>query len=193
MNKLTAAIIITASILGTVTADTNDVAQAKAKLDAARAEYTAACKAAGINPVTRRANRKAATSTAIGKVIDKRATSFFNNRRICVQRDTTTIPGYVIEHWQRNGRPDTKGPAVVTNKLHAVLGKEQSNPLENEVKPLRQMVNAARKSKKKDQKTWDNMIKDIEKARNKFIEQEFIDLANQLLTILDQSTSPEGN
>ncbi len=59
---------------------------------------------------------------------DKQA-AFLANRRICVNRDTTTLPGYVITTWWRNGRPDTKGPAVVTNALKAVVGREQSNPL----------------------------------------------------------------
>ena len=54
--------------------------------------------------------------------------SYFQNRRICVGRDTTTLPGYVITTWHRNGRPDTKGPAVVTNRLQKIVGKEQSNP-----------------------------------------------------------------
>ena len=33
--------------------------------------------------------------------------SFLKNRRICVNRDTTTLPGYVITTWHRNGKPDT--------------------------------------------------------------------------------------
>lgn len=55
---------------------------------------------------------------------------FFNNRRIAVSRDTTTIPGAVITTWYRNGKLDTLAPAVVTNILHAVSGEEQKNPLQ---------------------------------------------------------------
>lgn len=56
--------------------------------------------------------------------------SYFDNRRIAVSRDTTTIPGAVITTWYRNGKPDTKAPAVVTNYLHKIVGAEQKNPLQ---------------------------------------------------------------
>ena len=56
--------------------------------------------------------------------------AYFANRRICVSRDTTTLPGYVITTWHRNGKPDTKAPAVVTNALRQVIGAEQHNPLQ---------------------------------------------------------------
>lgn len=55
---------------------------------------------------------------------------FFENRRIAVSRDTTTLPGYVITTWYRNGKPDTKAPAVVTNRLQKIVGAEQKNPLQ---------------------------------------------------------------
>ena len=55
---------------------------------------------------------------------------FFENRRICVKRDTTTMPGYVITYWNRNGKPDTKGPAVVTNALQKIVGAEQRNAIQ---------------------------------------------------------------
>ena len=56
--------------------------------------------------------------------------SYLQNRRICVSRDTTTLPGYVITSWHRNGKPDTKAPAVVTNALRRIDGAEQRNPLQ---------------------------------------------------------------
>jgi len=65
-----------------------------------------------------------------GAVLTKSQSSFFENRRIAVSRDTTTIPGAVITTWYRNGRPDTKAPAVVTNYLHTITGAEQRNPLQ---------------------------------------------------------------
>lgn len=71
----------------------------------------------------------AATATA-KPVLTKRQAAYFENRRICVERDTTTIPGYVITRWHRNGKPDTKAPAVVTNRLHGVIGAEQKNPIQ---------------------------------------------------------------
>ena len=54
--------------------------------------------------------------------------SYLQNRRICVKRDTTTLPGYVITTWHRNGKLDKNG--VVTNKLQTIVGKEQHNPLQ---------------------------------------------------------------
>ena len=62
--------------------------------------------------------------------LTKEQARFFENRRIAVSRDTTTIPGAVITTWYRNGKPDTKAPAVVTNWLHDVVGAEQHNPLQ---------------------------------------------------------------
>lgn len=63
-------------------------------------------------------------------VFSKSQKAFFENRRICVSRDTTTMPGYVITTWHRNGKPDTLAPAVVTNRLQNIVGAEQSNPLQ---------------------------------------------------------------
>ena len=62
-------------------------------------------------------------------VLSGKQRSFLENRRICVGRDTTTLPGYVITTWHRNGKPDTKGPAVVTNELKKIVGVEQRNPI----------------------------------------------------------------
>ena len=56
--------------------------------------------------------------------------AFFKNRRIAVSRDTATIPGAVITTWYRDGKPDTKGPAVVTNRLQKIVGREQRNPIQ---------------------------------------------------------------
>lgn len=65
-----------------------------------------------------------------GQALSKEQSRFLENRRIAVSRDTTTIPGAVITTWYRNGKPDTKAPAVVTNWLHDVVGAEQRNPLQ---------------------------------------------------------------
>ena len=124
-----------------------------------------------------------AAVTASADVLDKKARAFFNNRRICVKRDTTTKPGYVITHWERNGRPDTKAPAVVTNQLFDVLGKKQENPLENELKPLRKMEKARKKAWKKDKKNLEKLIDNMEKARKKS-SAEMADLYTSMLEIL---------
>lgn len=72
--------------------------------------------------------------------------AFFKNRRIAVSRDTATIPGAVITTWYRDGKPDTKGPAVVTNYLHGVVGVEQRNPVQAKLEELRTAYAAATNS-----------------------------------------------
>ena len=64
------------------------------------------------------------------EVLTKAQRSYFQNRRICVGRDTETLPGYVITTWHRNGKPDTKALAVVTNRLQRIVGAEQKNPIQ---------------------------------------------------------------
>lgn len=78
----------------------------------------------------------AATSNAAA--LTKKQADYFKNRRICVKRDTTTMPGYVITHWHRNGKPDTSGPAVVTNRLQKIVGAEQKNPIQELAERMRQ-------------------------------------------------------
>ena len=110
-------------------ADTNALEQARAAYLAARDAYMEERKAAGI---TNAAPRRAATGTTgtTATILTKSQKRFFENRRICISRDTTTIPGSVITTWYRNGKLDTKGPSVVTNVLRAVQGVAQDNPLE---------------------------------------------------------------
>ena len=71
----------------------------------------------------------AVAAVAAPSALTKSQAAFFENRRIAVARDTTTIPGAVITTWYRNGKPDTKAPAV-TNYLHNIVGAEQKNPLQ---------------------------------------------------------------
>ena len=70
--------------------------------------------------------------------LTKEQKSYFANRRICVKRDTETLPGYVITYWHRNGKPDTKGPAVITNALQKIVGAEQKNPIQELAEQMRQ-------------------------------------------------------
>lgn len=63
-----------------------------------------------------------------GAVLTDAQKSYFKNRRICVGRDTTTLPGYVITTWHRNGKLDKNG--VITNKLQTIVGAEQHNPIQ---------------------------------------------------------------
>lgn len=117
-------------------ADTNDLERARqAYLDARRA-YMEARKAAGLTNSVRRTVKTATTFT-------KKQSQFFKNRRICVGRDTETIPGSVITTWYREGKPDTVGPAVVTNVLHSIQGEIQNNPLQVRIAELLERATSA--------------------------------------------------
>ena len=85
-----------------------------------------------------------AATTASAAVLTKQQADYFKNRRICVRRDTTTMPGYVITHWHRNGKPDTKGPAVVTNRLQKIVGSEQKNHIQDLAERMKQSAEAWR-------------------------------------------------
>ena len=130
--RKTAAIIAAAALA--ITANALTVEEARANLDAARIAYTNALHEAGITNTPRRtararARKAAQTATARNSVLTRRQQSFFENRRICTRRDAETLPGFVISYWERNGKPDTIGPAVVTNAVKQFVGIEQHNPL----------------------------------------------------------------
>lgn len=120
-------------------ADTNDLERLRAEYIAARSAYMAARKAAGL---TNAAPRRVAAGTT-STVFTKSQKRFFENRRVCVSRDTESVPGSVITTWYRNGKPDTKGPAVVTNVLHSIAGAVQSNPLQGRIAELTAQYSAA--------------------------------------------------
>lgn len=119
------------------TADTNELERARLAYLETRRVYMEARKAAGLTNTVRRAASTTAT------VFTKSQKRFFENRRICISRDTTTIPGSVITTWYRNGRPDTKAPAVVTNVLRAVQGAAQNNPLQGRIAELIERATSA--------------------------------------------------
>ena len=81
-----------------------------------------------------------ALTASAAEVLTKAQRSYFQNRRICVGRDTETLPGYVITTWHRNGKPDTKAPAVVTNRLQRIVGAEQKNPIQELAERMRQQA-----------------------------------------------------
>lgn len=120
-------------------ADTNDLERARAAYLEARRVYMEARKAAGL---TNAAPRRVATGTT-ATVFTKSQKQFFRNRRVCVSRDTTTIPGSVITTWYRDGKPDTKASAVVTNVLHNIAGTIQNNPLQGRIAELTAQYRAA--------------------------------------------------
>ena len=80
----------------------------------------------------------AIAATSAAAALTKKQADYFRNRRICVRRDTTTLPGYVITHWHRNGKPDTKGPAVITNRIQKIVGAEQKNAMQEMAERMRQ-------------------------------------------------------
>lgn len=132
----------------------------------------------------------AATSNAAA--LTKKQADYFKNRRICVGRDTETLPGYVITTWHRNGRLDTKAPAVVTNRLQKIVGSEQKNPIqeraeaaEAEAKPLRDLKKAAKRA----EKNLSKVIKAIEQAKKKASDEDEAALYDLLISIL---TPEEG-
>ena len=101
------------------------------------AQYNEACLKAGIT------NSRPKAASPSGTIFTKPQKTFFENRRICVSRDTETIPGSVITTWFRNGKLDTKAPAVVTNVLHAVQGAAQDNPLQERIAALIERATSA--------------------------------------------------
>ena len=88
----------------------------------------------------------AIAATSAAAVLTNQQADYFKNRRICVRRDTTTMPGYVITHWHRNGKPDTKGPAVITNRLQKIVGSEQKNHIQDLAERMKQSAEAWRTS-----------------------------------------------
>ena len=134
MNKLFVILLCAAPFVAW--SETNDLERVRQAYIEARNAYQAARLAAGLTNTVKRA---ATTAT----VFTKSQKRFFENRRICVSRDTTTIPGSVIATWYRNGRPDTKAPAVVTNVLKNVAGVVQNNPLQARLEELGEQYRAA--------------------------------------------------
>lgn len=120
---------------------------AQAQVRLARKAYDAALAEAGMTnevgtAAARRRAKLAAKAAKAQKIaatpaLTKEQSRFLENRRIAVSRDITSIPGAVITTWYRNGKPDTKAPAVVTNWLHDVVGNEQRNPLQALAEQLR--------------------------------------------------------
>ena len=148
MKKLTLAVLM-ASLCAASRAEytTNDWAAAQARWKAARVAWTnemAKAAAAGLIPPRKaktgnpKRRQPGASTRQAAPVLSKSQASYFNNRRICVKRDTTTIPGYVITTWHRNGKLDTLAPAVITNQLKQIVGKEQHNPIQELAEQMRQ-------------------------------------------------------
>ena len=172
--------ILLCAVAFAASADTNDLERAKAAYLEARRAYMEARKAAGL---TNAAPRKVATSKT-ATVLTKSQKRFFENRRICVGRDTTTIPGSVITTWYRNGRPDTKGPAVVTNVLHSITGTVQNNPLQGRIAELLERATSAEARAERLDRLRDWLVEQRDKAllpTTKAIYQAIIDKLDERL------------
>lgn len=131
--------ILAAVATVTAYAETNEIERLRAEYVAARNSYMAARRAAGLTNAT---PRRASVGTS-ATVFTPAQRQFFKNRRICVKRDTTTIPGSVITVWYRDGKPDTRAPAVVTNVLHNIQGAIQDNPLQVRIAELIERATSA--------------------------------------------------
>lgn len=73
-------------------------------------------------------------------VMTDRQKAFFNRRRIARSRDVTTIPGSVIVHYERNGKPD----GVTTNVLYSVTGAAQNNAVQTELLTTQEELQATK-------------------------------------------------
>lgn len=188
--RKTAAIIAAAALA--ITANALTVEEARANLDAARAAYTNALHEAGITNTPRRtararARKAAQTATARNSVLTRRQQSFFENRRICTRRDAETLPGFVISYWERNGKPDTIGPAVVTNAVRQFVGIEQHNPLHELVELWRVEATNAKARVERVSAALDEKRAEYEQKRNaatlpttKAIYQAFMDAIDRI-------------
>ena len=133
----------------------NDWAVARAQWRAARVAWTnEMAKAAAAGLIPPRTARKHGVKGVKGlpgtggmlqnvrglktDALSKKQAAHFKSRRICVKRDTTTMPGYVITTWHRNGKLDTLAPAVITNQLKQIVGAEQHNPIQEVAEQMRQ-------------------------------------------------------
>ena len=108
----------------------------------------------------------------------------FMNRRRAVKRERITIG--TNEYWVVTYMKGAKLDSVKTNLAYKIEGVPQTNPTEEDARVIRDFAKTARRAKHKNEHTWKNMIKAIKQARDKFIQPEFIDLANKLLLVLDQ-------
>lgn len=187
--KYLAIILICSALVPTIHAEytTNDWQTAQEQWKAARIAWTnemAKAAAAGLVPPRKATKAKAGglANVDAAPALTKAQQSYFQNRRICVGRDTTTLPGYVITTWHRNGKPDTKAPAVVTNELKKIVGREQTNPLQADAKITRDIRKAARK----DTKNLGKLRKDLEKYRGKAETEGFRELCTLLLDLLPE-------
>lgn len=99
-----------------------------------------------------------------------------------IRTDYDTIPGKVI-HWYSDGTARTNTPkrvdfVICTNKVENTIIS-----LDAESKVTRDVKGKADKAKKKEQKTFENWVKDTKKAMNKSSTQEMKDFFQSVLDL----------
>lgn len=124
-------------------------------------------------------------------VVPKGWQGYVKARRVCVSRDTETLPGYVITKWQRDGKPDWILPAVETNAVKKIKGKVQNNPLQGDAEKTKKIRAAKKNAAKKDAKNLEKAIKDLVKARDKSSEA-MRDMYQSVIDILTESDELNG-
>jgi len=99
-----------------------------------------------------------------------------------IRTDYDTIPGKVI-HWYSDGTARTNTPKrvdfiICTNKVENTI-----IALDAEAKVTRDVKDKASKAYKKEQKTFENWIKDTQKAQSKSSTQEMKDFYQSILDL----------
>lgn len=175
--KHLAIILICSALVPTIHAEytTNDWQTAQEQWKAARIAWTnEMAKAAAVGLVPPRKATKAKTgglaNVDAAPALTKAQQSYFQNRRICVGRDTTQMPGYVITTWHRNGKPDTKAPAVVTNRLQKIVGKEQKNPIQELAERMRQQAEHWRQTATNNAARVERVTAALDERRAEYVE-----------------------
>lgn len=78
----------------------------------------------------------------------------------CTKRDTSTMPGHVIAHWTKGGKPYR----VTTNAVRQVTSVVQTNPLHADAEVIREIRKKAKKASKNLEKVLKVLSQVLEKA-----------------------------
>ena len=102
----------------------------------------------------------------------------------------------MISYWERNGKPDTIGPAVVTNAVQQFVGVAQHNPLQELVERWRVAATNAQARVERVTAALDEKRAEYEQKRDaavlpstKAIYQAFIDAIDRI----KEKLNAEGN
>lgn len=106
-------------------------------------------------------------------------------RPTLISRDTTSVPGKIIEHWRNNDREYITNDVVVItgHKQHTTWSKVVEE-LEAEALPEKRVKQAAKKASKNLAK----IIKTIEQAKKKASTDKEVELYDALLDLIGEET-----